>query len=112
MKKGYKDNSPIFIYTARLQKMPRTIPTAVLFEPVECGDYHANTDELFEKFTDWAVKFPERDFTPQLEILAEAYQKFPTAIAMAKPAEPDGYTQFGFVEYPVAFPIKVAKLAK
>jgi hypothetical protein len=47
-----------------------------------------------------------------LDRLAEQYRKYPTAIASAEPAEPDGYTQFGFVEYPVAFPVTIAKVAK
>ena len=36
----------------------------------------------------------------------------PTAIAVAQPAQPEDYTEFGYVEYPVAHPITIAKIAK
>ena len=94
--------------------MPRRIPTAVLIQPVECGDYHAGIDEIWNRYKIWSVEHPEehRNWPQKFEDIAKLYQTFPTAIATAKPAEPDGYTQFGFVEYPVAYPIKIAKVAK
>ena len=90
--------------------MPRrTIPTAIL---VEARDFHASTDELYDRFTHWAATLPERDWTRQFNILADSYRTIPNAIPWAQPAEPDGFTQFGSVEYPVAFPVTIAKVAK
>ena len=92
--------------------MPRTIPTAVLDKAVECGDFHAETDNYFKHFTEYAAKYPEDDFTREFKNIAKIYQSAPTAITMAKPAQPEDYTEFGFIEYSVAHPITIAKIAK
>ena len=47
----------------------------------------------------------------QIMEYAQLYREIPSAIPIAQPADTEDYSQFGFVEYEVAYPISIASVA-
>ena len=58
-------------------------------------------------------RYPEYAHLTLRQIMeyAQLYREIPSAIPIAQSADTEDYTQFGFVEYEVAFPISIASVA-
>lgn len=91
------------------------IPTATPLVSDEFpSDFIAGIDKQWTQLQELLITHPVHTdrILHNLSQYAEMYRHVPSAIAIAQPAEADLYNEFGFVEYEVAHPITVAKIAK